>query len=110
MARCLRLLLIAVVTLALAAGGMVVGPGATAVAAPTGGSIVIADHGACPTCQAAPVMTATSHHCAASCPSLIGTLPDALVFEGGARPRPVPAPDTIAAGRGTSPDPIPPRS
>ncbi len=110
MARCLRLLLIAVLTLALAAGGMAVGPGAPAAAAPTGASLAIADHGACPTCQASPVVAAASHHCAASCPGLVGTLPDALVFDRAGRLRPAPAPDAVAAGRSTSPDPIPPRS
>lgn len=110
MARCLRLILIAVLTVALAAGGMIVGTGMPAIAAATPGAVVTADHGACPTCQASPVVAATSHHCAASCPSLIGTVPDGMTFAAGARILPVPAPGRMPTGRGTTPDPIPPRS
>ncbi len=110
MARWLRLILIAVLTVALAAGGMIVGTGMPAIAAAAPGVVVTADHGACQTCQASPVVAATSHHCASSCPSLIGIVPDGMTFAAGARILPLPAPGDMATGRGTTPDPIPPRS
>lgn len=111
MARCLRVLLTAVLMLALAASGMVIRAGAPAAAAtvPLQGSFVVVDHGKCPTCQVSPVVAAITHHCASSCPSLIGTMPDAMTFDVSMRSLPPPGPGVAVTGRLTSPDPIPPR-
>ena len=74
MGRCLRLLLIAVFTLALVASGMAMGASQQVFSAsvPSTGSVLRADHGSCPSCSTSSVVAAPSH-CASSCPSLIGT-------------------------------------
>lgn len=111
MGRCLRLLLIAVFTLALVASGMAMGASQQVFSAsvPSTGSVLRADHGSCPSCSTSSVVAAPSH-CASSCPSLIGTRVAGLALDEVTRQLPAPAPGVRAAGRTTIPDPIPPRS
>lgn len=111
MGRCLRFLLTAILTLALAASGWGLGSPrqATASTMASGPSILRGMNDGCPSCQASPVV-AVPVHCGSICPSLIGTLAAATPLDEIGRILPTPAPAERAVGRTTIPDPTPPRS